>query len=541
MVSTRRVVSLVRPDAKVKHMVVDETSACIAWAEGSRTVKWATLDAGGELGPVTTVSVPNNVSFLAHHRSMIVVGDEIGHLTFHDDEGNPVETQDIDGGVQHCIAMGLKLVLLTGMGEVVLVQYQRDQINLSNRFGLGDVLHIAVHEHRVYVAEQTGSVVAFDESNVVWRRPPRGDHGERITGVGLTATGGFFLTREGHALVAGDEEAIEFELWVKDELLVRKDLRMRLLTSNTAPSGAVLGFDDGSVHRLHNDGRMDLVLETNHPILSCFEHGKQVVASSWFYIHGADAEVMWKAEHQGMPHLLAHHQGLNALVFAGDDQNDYTSPEPVGFIDLNQDVVELDDAELTLWFQTTNESVAITAEALYTDDQEAVLNLLTDEERASFVEPADDVASASLLAAMGEAQPTSVDRTAVLDESDLLEALSGVEELTLEEEEQLMDALSANVSERIAPRAVAGDDQRHVAEVDGTCVVLLDGRGSYDPHEQIQRWAWHDGRGRELATGPQVNLKLPVGNHRFELRVVDREGSWTTDSLSVTIVDGSTS
>ena len=213
----------------------------------------------------------------------------------------------------------------------------------------------------------------------------------------------------------------------------------------------------------------------------------------------------------------------------------------LGFIDLNKDGVELDDAELTLWFQITKESVAITAEALYTDDQEAVLNLLTDEERASFVEPADDVASASLLAAMGEAQPTSVDRTAVLDESDLLEALSGVEELTLEEEEQLMDALSANVSERIPPRAVAGDDQRHVAEVDGTCVVLLDGRGSYDPHEQIERWAWHDGRGRELATGPQVNLKLPVGNHRFELRVVDREGSWTTDSLSVTIVDGSTS
>ena len=77
--------------------------------------------------------------------------------------------------------------------------------------------------------------------------------------------------------------------------------------------------------------------------------------------------------------------------------------------------------------------------------------------------------------------------------------------------------------------------------MDGTCVVLLDGRGSYDPHEQIERWAWHDGRGRELATGPQVNLKLPVGNHRFELRVVDREGSWTTDSLSVTVVDGSTS
>ena len=60
MVSTRRVVSLVRPDAKVKHLAVDETSACIVWAEGSQTVKWATLDAGGELGPVTTVTLNGN-------------------------------------------------------------------------------------------------------------------------------------------------------------------------------------------------------------------------------------------------------------------------------------------------------------------------------------------------------------------------------------------------------------------------------------------------------------------------------------------------
>ena len=46
---------------------------------------------------------------------------------------------------------------------------------------------------------------------------------------------------------------------------------------------------------------------------------------------------------------------------------------------------------------------------------------------------------------------------------------------------------------------------------------------------------------RNSADVAQVKLKLPLGRHRFELRVVDRQGSWTTDALVVSIVDGSTS
>ena len=52
--------------------------------------------------------------------------------------------------------------------------------------------------------------------------------------------GSLFLTREGHALVAGEEEAIEFEMWVNGSLSVRKDLRMRMLTSRHRTSGRSL-------------------------------------------------------------------------------------------------------------------------------------------------------------------------------------------------------------------------------------------------------------------------------------------------------------
>ena len=34
----------------------------------------------------------------------------------------------------------------------------------------------------------------MDETKVVWKRPARGEHGERITGLGLTEGGRLFLT-----------------------------------------------------------------------------------------------------------------------------------------------------------------------------------------------------------------------------------------------------------------------------------------------------------------------------------------------------------
>ena len=122
-----------------------------------------------------------------------------------------------------------------------------------------------------------------------------------------------------------------------------------------------------------------------------------------------------------------------------------------------------------------------------------------------------------------------------------MNALNNTEELSVEETGLLLDALSAAVDEVHPPRAIAGDDQRHQSEDDGTCLVLLDGRGSYDPQGQIVQWSWLDGRGQELSNTPQLKLRLPVGRHAFELRVVDRQGSWTTDSLVVHVEDGSTS
>ena len=540
MVSTRSVVPLLRPEAKVHHLAADDSSDTIAWVEGSSTVRLGRLGDGGRLDETGVFTTQNRVTYLGFHRGALLVGDDLESLMFYGLDGTLVEAQAVDGGVQSCHAMALKVVVLSGMGEVVLVQRERDSVNLSRKLGLGDVVHVEVHEQRLFIAEQSGTVLTCTEDSVVWRRPPRGEHGERITALGLTKEGSLFLTREGHALVSGEEEAIEFEVWKGDRLLTRNDLRMRLLTSSVASWGAVLGFDDGTVHRLYEDGRMERVLETGYGVFTCLEHRSGVIASSWFYIHGEEDEQPWKVEHQGMPRLMVVSERHEGLLFAGDDQNDYTAPEPIGWIDLKSPVQEMDAAELTLWFQETPAGDGLTAEELYGGEDD-VLHLLTEEERQQFQAVSDVASHASLLAAMDEDVSPSEVKVEATSENDLLEALQGMEELTLDDTEDLMDALAASVDEFIPPRAIAGDDQRHTAGDDGTCVVALDGRGSFDPQEQIASWSWHDERGRELAVAPQLKLKLPLGQHRFELRVVDQQGAWTTDSVVIHIVDGSTS
>ncbi len=220
MVSTRSVVPLLRPEAKVHHLATDDSSDAIAWVEGSKTVRLGRLVDAGTLQVLESFNTEHRVSYLGFHRDGLLVGDDLDSLMFYDLDGTMVESQAIDGGVQSCHFMGLRLVILSGMGEVVLSQRERDSVNLSKKFGLDDVVHVEVHGERLFIAEQRGTVLTCTEEAVVWRRPTRGEHGERITALGVTKQGRLFLTREGHALVAGEEEAIEFEVWEDDRLLI---------------------------------------------------------------------------------------------------------------------------------------------------------------------------------------------------------------------------------------------------------------------------------------------------------------------------------
>ena len=116
MVSTRPVAPLLRPDGKVSHMALDDASDTIAWVEGAKTVRVGRLENDAMIEVDATFSTQHRVSYLGVHREGLVVGDDLASLMFYDLEGNLVEEQAIDGGVQTCHSMGLKLVVLSGMG-----------------------------------------------------------------------------------------------------------------------------------------------------------------------------------------------------------------------------------------------------------------------------------------------------------------------------------------------------------------------------------------------------------------------------------------
>ncbi|WP_438994904.1 hypothetical protein [Poseidonia sp.] len=546
MVFTRDAYRLVESEGKVRHLMFDEAKSHLAWVEGKRRVHLAVLDENGQCQVTSTFEHLNDVSSLLFYRNQWVVGDEINGLVFHDLDGSVSQEKTIEAGVVHCIPWGRSLVVLDGLGQLLSVKGEHSA-SLSSKFGFEDIIKMEVSADRIYIAQQNGSVHCLNEDAVLWSRPMRGSIGERITGMGLTQQGNFFLTREGHALVAGDEEAIELELWSDGQLIHRQELRMRLLTSCTGDAGSYLGFDNGEVHHLQEDGSMERVLETQHPIFSLVHSEGTVAASSWFFIHGRELDgPVWKVEHQGMAQWLHADRERGRLYFAGDDQNDYTDAEPIGCIDLEGELTEMDPTELSLWFTTAADHVGLNAEELYSGNDDDVLALLTESERDSMNAQTENAEELDLLLnAMGDERTSPVEDppSGLTDDADLLDALNNPTESMLmqEDEDELFEALSSHHDEILKPQASAGDDQRLTADADGTCVVLLNGNGTFDPHQQVKSWSWIEGSGREIATTSQVRLKLPLGVHSFELRVVDQQGGWTSDRLTVTVLEGSTS
>ena len=98
-----------------------------------------------------------------------------------------------------------------------------------------------------------------------------------------------------------------------------------------------------------------------------------------------------------------------------------------------------------------------------------------------------------------------------------------------------MLALSLDAEEIIAPSPDAGGDQQVKTEDDGTATVTLDGSGTTDPQDRIELWSWVDDTGREIGTNDKIRVKLREGSHRFELRIRDKDGRWSSDSIDIRV------
>ena len=510
----------------------------LSWADQSGSVSLASVGKNHTLDVKGNWHAPGTVVGLCLRGQRAYVLDDVEGLFCVNQQGEVDWHVPVAGGGFSLHEGPADMAVVDALGRLLRVGYDGSPTDLTSQFE-GILKAMYVSEFLVLSFED-GSVKALNGSQVVWNRPVRGEVGESITALGMDASGHLIIGREGYALVDGEEEALEMETWCLNGqgLLFRSDLKTRLTHITPGLGSVVCGFDNGSVTH-YKDNQHQELLNTGFAVQSLMVRQNHVVVSSWFYLFGVEeGSEPWKIEHQGMPMLLESSNDGSICFFAGEDQNDWTEPEPIGFFSLKSEARDADPSELTEWFQRPDTEPERSAEEIYRVD-ETVENLLTEEERMLMEKPPvigldslhaalDDFAFAS---PDDQAQGTlNVDAESLLD--DLDDQLSS---MAMMPDEGLFDALNEEVVAPIAPVPAAGEDQVVTCDEDGTAVVLLDGLGSEDPQNRIVMWSWVDSTGQEIATQARAKVRLSAGVHRFELRICDSEGQWSSDTIQLTL------
>ena len=421
----------------------------------------------------------------------IIVGTSNGLHTYID--GQESQFQEHSTGIEHISGSGSNAVAIDGMGRAHLI----DSKSTTSLLDATSVLFSKVG-HNVAIATESGQVYTYSLDGVkLWERPMRGDVGERITAIGWN---GNVLTvaREGHGLVPGDEEALEIEYWVGDKLEKRFDVNRRVVSID----GPWMGLDMGGV--MHGE---DLVAELNHPAHLILNKGEHALVGSWFHLHRiSKSGSQWGVETKGMVEYVSSNVEGNAVLIAGSDQNDYSDDEPVVLIDSTVEPVDLveEDTAIDDWGEAP--AIEVSAEEIYGDST-----------------------SIEELAGISQSE--------LEDQSGLLDALNDeiIREEVIEDEDDLMLALSLDAEEIISPTPDAGGDQSLVAGDDGTAIVTLDGSKTVDPQDRVKSWSWVDNTGKEIADTSVVRVKLNRGSHRLELRIKDSDNQWSSDSIDVRV------
>ncbi len=421
----------------------------------------------------------------------LVVGTTESLHIFRD--GEEISSIPHETGIETISGKGDIAVCIDGLGRAHILDAKSSQIKIQET----SVLFAKVGP-RIALATESGKVITYSHSGEkIWERPMRGDVGERITAIGWNSNS-LIVAREGHGLVPGEEEALEVESWNEGQLEKRFDVNRRIISID----GDWMGLDMGGVMYQGN-----IVGELSHPAHTIIDLGDTALVGSWFHLHMLNHNgIQWSVETQGMVEHVSSNQDGSAVLVAGSDQNDYTDPEPVVLIDATAEPTLLVEEESAIDDWVGAPTIEIDADELYGDSSSL-----------------EDLAG--------------IEQSELSDASNLLDALN--DEIEVEkiesEEEDLMLALSLDAEEIIAPKPDAGGDQSLKADSDGTAVVILDGRNTEDPQERIESWSWVDDSGKEISNTPAVKVKLNRGNHRLELRIKDKDGRWSSDSIDVRI------
>lgn len=514
MVATLPVIDALHQKSSVTAIALHPTSGHLLVGNVDGLVQC--IDVNGRGNEVLSkIHVNSKIIDVAWSTNKIVILDETNGLHVFTMNAEEVWTSAFDaGGAQ--LSVGKQILALDGIGT--LRQYTLDGQEYATV--QRDVRLFSTSKDSIFLILENQTVArADDQLNVVHHRTQRGEIGEDIVAVGAGVGDTWFVAREGHALVPGEEEALELEVYSNDKIIHRVELKGRVKAYTADASNLYLGLDNGDLISM-KDKELEDLISFDYPIQRLSLSGTTIVIGTWFYVYGFDVEtknIIWQVEHKGMVEGLEIDHS-ERMAFFGEDQNDWTGAEPVGICDLKQERIEVDSSFLQGWFEEEIIEVETNPEIVYRDVDDFT-DLLSEEEQDSYKKNIQEleIGFDSLSAAMKEEiSSPSIDE--------------GGDDL-----DDLLQFLHENAEEVILPRAYAGENQSIRLHEAQTAVVTLDGSMSSDPQDRIESWSWLDGTGREISTQPKVRVKLSTGNHQFELRVFDSEGGMTSDSIQITI------
>ena len=513
MVATLPVLDALHQASSVTAIALHPTSGNLLIGNGDGLVQCVDLNSE-QNDIVAKIHVNSKIMDVAWSANKIVILDETNGLHVYSMSAEEVWTSEFDAGGAQLI-VGKQILALDGIGTLRQFTLDGQEYPTSQR----EVRSASNDSNGAVLIMEDQTVMRTDENlNPVFRRQQRGDIGEDIVAVGSSIGDSWFVAREGHALVPGDEEALELEIYQNDLMVSREELKGRVKASSAQGSIHVLGLDNGDLVLVGNN-RPEVITSFPYPIQSLQIVDNTVLVGTWFYIYGWDLEkneVSWQIEHKGMVEGIQIDDS-GRMAFFGEDQNDWTGAEPVGVCNLNQESIDVDPSFLQVWFEEEVVEVETDPDVVYRNVDDFT-NLLSDEEQKSLEKNLNefDVGLDSLSAAMQEdLEVTSVEES----EQDI---------------DELLQFLHDDAKELIAPQAYAGENQVVSTDTE-SAVITLDGTQSTDPQDRIEAWSWLDSSGREISTEAKLKVKLSTGVHQFELRVFDVDGSMTTDSVQITI------
>ena len=247
---------------------------------------------------VAKINVNSKIVDLAWSANKIVILDETNGLHVYSMDAEEVWTSEFDAGGAQLI-VGKQILALDGIGTLRQFALDGQEYPTTQR----EVRSASNDSNGALLIMEDQTVMRTDENlNPVFRRQQRGDIGEDIVAVGPSIGGSWYVAREGHALVPGDEEALELEIYQSDLMVEREEIKGRVKASSTQGNVHVLGLDNGDLVLVRNN-RPEVITSFPYPIQSLQVIDNMVMVGTWFYIYGWDLEtneMSWQIEHKGM-------------------------------------------------------------------------------------------------------------------------------------------------------------------------------------------------------------------------------------------------